>query len=151
MKKFILAIFITLSIFVLSGCNFNFNFSGCGYLKIENEGLDPIRAIVAYQDGEEVYRMDGLYKDEDGIVGECNIAVGKSETYEWDAGTYDIWLFTYYKTDGYWYYCIKEDVSIYMSSTTTVTLNEGETTPLVPAKVPSYMYKNLTAVVKESL
>lgn len=152
MKKILLSVFIIASVFVLTGC-FNINFGdldSVGKLEVVNNGSDPIKAIVAYKDGEEYYRIDNTYKDSSGIVGECNIPVGSSFIYEWDTGSYDIWLFTYYKKDNYWYYCIKEDVYV-SSGTTTITLEQEESNVLVPANVSSSMYNKLPEVVKAQI
>ena len=91
--------------------------------------------------------MDGVYKDENETIGQCNIEAGKYCTYEWEVGTYDICLYAYDKYYGYWYGTFKEDVSVYLGSTETITLNNDEITLLVPSKVSS-TYNNLPEVVK---
>ena len=160
-RIFTLLVLFAVALF-FTNCTLDFEFSGHGYLKVENnmKAIDKegnvtdkfdknfaIRAIVAYQDGEEVYRMDGVYKDESETIGQCNIEAGKYCTYEWDAGTYDICLYAYDKSYGYWYGCLKEGVSVYLGSTETITLNNGGITLLVPSKVSS-TYNNLPEVMK---
>ena len=108
-KMILISLLVLISLF--TGCTFTFVTSSVGELIIENEVLAvdqngnllndydedfPIRAIVAYKDGEEYYRMDGVYKNV-----ECNIPAGEYCTYQWDSGTYDILLYSYY--NDYWY------------------------------------------------
>ena len=152
-KMIVISLLVLFSLF--TGCTFTFVTSSVGELRIENEVLAvdeygnllkdydedfPIRAIVAYKDGEEYYRMDGVY-------GKCNIPAGYYCTYTWDSGTYDILLYSYY--DDYWYLSFKEDVYVPAGGSETITLYNSESMRLVPGMVSS-MYDNLPEVVKAS-
>ena len=154
-KMILISLLVLISLF--TGCTFTFVTSSVGELIIENEVLAvdqygnllnyydedfPIRAIVAYKDGEEYYRMDGVYKNE-----ECNIPAGEYCTYQWDSGTYDILLYSYY--NDYWYLSFKEDVYVPAGDDETITLYNSESMRLVPGMVSS-MYDNLPEIVKAS-
>ena len=154
MKKILLSLFVIVSVFALTACvNINFdNFVGEGVLRIENNSQDAIKAFVMYEevDGElvEAYRNDGSYAAEGESPVSVNIKSGTYEEYSIQTGEYDIWLFMTY--DKYWYYCKKRDVSIYYKSTTTVSVESGEWTLLIPTNAKS-MRNMLPEVVKNQV
>lgn len=147
MKKIVLSILVVTSLFLLVGCDIDFNFTGTGVLRINNNSSYIIKAFVAYSeiDGEygEAYRNDGVYEGSEAP----NIKQDSYKDYELDCGNYDIWF--YMIADGYWYYTEIEDVYIHYNSTEEVYVEDGNWTLLVPSKASS-MYNKLPEVVKVS-
>lgn len=154
MKKFLLSLLAISSVFVFMGCvNINFdNFTGEGVLRIENNSQDTIKAFVMYteENGEyvEAYRNDGVYAAEGESPVSVNIKSGGYEDYTVATDEYDICFYMIY--NGYWYYCVKEDVSIYYKNTTSVSVESGEWVLLVPSKASS-MYEKLLEVIKAQI
>ena len=155
MKKILLSGLIIVSVFALTGC-FNINlggFIGEGVLRVENNSSSdtPIKAFVMYQeqDGDlkEAYRNDGVYAESGESPVSVNIKSGGYADYNVAVGHYDIWFFSI--ADGYWYYCIKEDVYV-SSGGTTVSIESGEWSLLVPSKASS-MRNVLPEVVKNQV
>ena len=148
MKKIVLSILVVTSLFLLVGCDIDFNFTGTGVLRINNDSSYVIKAFVAYTqiDGEydEAYRNDGSYGGSEAP----NIKSGAYKEYEFSSGDYDIWF--YMIADGYWYYTEIEDVYVSYNSTEDVYVEDGNWTMLVPSKASS-MYEKLPYVVKNQI
>lgn len=152
MKKILLSVLVIVSVFALTGCfNINLGNFGEGVLRVENNSQDTIKAFVMYDevDGElvEAYRNDGTYAESGDSPVSVNIKSGGYADYTVETGSYDIWFFMIY--DGYWYYCIKEDVYV-SSSGTTVSVESGEWALLIPSKASS-MRNILPEVVKNQI
>ena len=147
MKKIVLSILVVTSLFLLVGCDIDFNFTGTGVLRINNDSSYVIKAFVAYTqiDGEydEAYRNDGVY----GGSEVPNIKSGNYKEYEFESGSYDLWFYMIY--EGYIYYTEIEDVYVPYSSSVDVSVEDGNWIRLVPTKLSS-MYDNLPEVVKAS-
>lgn len=154
MKKNLVSLLVLLIFFVFVGCvNINFDMlNGDGKLKVENNSQDAIKAFVMYteENGEyvEAYRNDGVYAEEGDSPVSVNIKSGEYAEYTVASGEYDILFFMVY--NGYWYCCEKEDIDVFMNNTTTVSVESGEWSLLIPSKASS-MYDKLPEVVKTQI